>query len=77
MSLSDNDKSVIFLADKLDAKVISSDKAVRNYAKSKAIDCHGMLWNFEYQRSCHFLINNLYSLPILSLFLLLLKNYRS
>jgi len=46
-SLSDNDKSVIFLADKLDAKVISSDKAVRNYAKSKAIDFHGMLWIFD------------------------------
>jgi hypothetical protein len=46
-SLSDNDKSVIFLADKLDAKVIGSDKAVRNYAKSKAIDFHGMLWIFD------------------------------
>lgn len=46
-SLSDNDKSVIFLADKLDAKVISSDKAVRNYAKSKAIEFHGMLWIFD------------------------------
>jgi len=46
-SLSDNDKSVIFLADKLDAKVISSDKAVRNYAKSKTIEFHGMLWIFD------------------------------
>ena len=46
-SLSDNDKSVIFLADKLDAKVISSDKAVRNFAKSKAIEFHGMLWIFD------------------------------
>jgi rRNA maturation endonuclease Nob1 len=43
-SLSENDKTVIFLADKLNATVISSDKAVRNYAKSKAIEYHGMLW---------------------------------
>jgi rRNA maturation endonuclease Nob1 len=46
-SLSDNDKTVIFLADKLDAAVISSDKAVRNYARSKAIEYHGMLWIFD------------------------------
>lgn len=43
-SLSDNDKTVIVLADKLNATVISSDKAVRNYARSKAIEYHGMLW---------------------------------
>jgi len=46
-SLSDNDKTVIFLADKLSATVISSDKAVRNYAKSKIIEYHGMLWIFD------------------------------
>jgi len=46
-ALSDNDKTVIFLADKLQATVISSDKAVRNYAKSKAIEYHGMLWIFD------------------------------
>ena len=46
-SLSDNDKTVIFLADKLNAKVISSDKAVRNYARSNAIEYHGMLWIFD------------------------------
>jgi predicted nucleic acid-binding protein len=46
-SLSDNDKTVIFLAEKLNAKVISSDKAVRNYAKLKAIEFHGMLWIFD------------------------------
>lgn len=46
-SLSDNDKTVIFLAEKLGAKVISSDKAVRNFAKSKAIEYHGMLWIFD------------------------------
>lgn len=46
-SLSENDKTVIFLADKLNAPIISSDKAVRNYAKSKAIEYHGMLWIFD------------------------------
>lgn len=46
-SLSDNDRTVLFLADKLNATVISSDKAVRNYARSKAIDYHGMLWVFD------------------------------
>lgn len=46
-SLSDNDKTVIFLADKLNATVISSDKAVRNYARSKAIEYHGMFWIFD------------------------------
>jgi len=46
-SLSENDKTVIFLADKFNAIVISSDKAVRNFAKSKAIEYHGMLWIFD------------------------------
>lgn len=46
-SLSDNDKTVIFLAEKLNATVISSDKAVRNYARTKAIEYHGMLWIFD------------------------------
>ena len=43
-SLSENDKTVLFFANKLNATVISSDKAVRNYARSKAIEYHGMLW---------------------------------
>ena len=43
-SLSENDKTVLFLANKLNATVISSDKAVRNYSRSKAIEYHGMLW---------------------------------
>lgn len=43
-SLSESDKSVIYLAAKLNALVLSSDKAVRNTAKKLAIECHGMLW---------------------------------
>ncbi|MEO8403285.1 MAG: hypothetical protein ABI480_01765 [Chitinophagaceae bacterium] len=46
-SLSENDKSVIYLADVLDAILLSSDKAVRIYAKKKAIEHHGMLWLFD------------------------------
>jgi predicted nucleic acid-binding protein len=43
-SLSDNDKTVIHLAVKLDAILLSSDKAVRRFAKSISIEYHGMLW---------------------------------
>lgn len=46
-SLSENDKSVIYLAGKLEATLLSSDKAVRTYAKNHAIDYHGMLWLFD------------------------------
>jgi len=46
-ALSDMDKTVLFLAAKFDAIVLSSDKAVRNYAKNKAIEYHGMLWIFD------------------------------
>jgi hypothetical protein len=46
-SLSDNDKTVIYLAEKMEAIVISSDKAVRNFSKSKSIEYHGMLWIFD------------------------------
>jgi len=46
-ALSENDKTVIFLAEKLNETVISSDKAVRNYARLKVIEYHGMLWIFD------------------------------
>ena len=46
-SLSEIDKSVIFLASKHNALVISSDKAVRNYASARSIEYHGMLWIFD------------------------------
>lgn len=46
-ALSDNDKTVLFLAEKLDAIVISSDRAVRQFAKTKSIEYHGMLWIFD------------------------------
>lgn len=43
-SLSDNDKSAIHLARQIEAIIVSSDKAVRHYAKTLAIEYHGMLW---------------------------------
>ncbi len=46
-SLSREDCSVIYMASKLNAIVLSSDKPVRNYAKKKAIDYHGMIWVFD------------------------------
>jgi hypothetical protein len=46
-SLSDNDKTVLHLDEKIEAMILSSDKAVRTYAKKKSIDYHGMLWIFD------------------------------
>jgi hypothetical protein len=47
LALSEVDKTVLFLAERLNAMVLSSDKAVRNFAKSKSIDYHGLLWIFD------------------------------
>lgn len=46
-SFSEIDKSVIYLSEKLNASVLSSDKAVRNFAGSKSIEYHGILWVFD------------------------------
>lgn len=46
-SLSETDKSVLHVANKLDACVLSSDKTVRNCAKNKDIEYHGMIWIFD------------------------------
>ena len=46
-SLSDNDKTVLHLAVKIGAMVLSSDRVVRHIAKKKAIAYHGMLWIFD------------------------------
>lgn len=46
-SLSETDKSVLHIANKLDACVLSSDKTVRNCAKNKDIEYHGMIWIFD------------------------------
>jgi predicted nucleic acid-binding protein len=46
-ALSPEDCSVIYMARKLGAIMLSSDKPVRKYAKKKAIDYHGMIWLFD------------------------------
>jgi rRNA-processing protein FCF1 len=46
-SLSETDKSVLHIANKLNACVLSSDKALRNCAKNKEIAYHGMIWIFD------------------------------
>lgn len=46
-SLSDNDKTVLYLAKKLHAMVLSSDKTVRHFAKGHTIEHHGMIWVFD------------------------------
>ena len=46
-SLSESDKSVVFLAKKINALILSSDKALRNYSKRNSIPYHGMLWIFD------------------------------
>lgn len=46
-SLSETDKSVLHVANKLNACVLSSDKTVRNCAKNKEIEYHGMIWIFD------------------------------
>jgi hypothetical protein len=42
-----NDCSVLFLALKLDAILLSGDKPLRNAGKEKQIEVHGTLWIFD------------------------------
>lgn len=46
-SLSETDKTVLHVANKISACVLTSDKTLRNCAKNKEIECHGMLWVFD------------------------------
>ena len=46
-SLSNADKTVLFIADREQAMVLSSDKAVRTFSKANSIEYHGMLWIFD------------------------------
>lgn len=54
-ALSENDKTVLFLAGRLDAVVLSSDKAVRNYSKRLGLEYHGILWILDQLVGCGFL----------------------
>jgi hypothetical protein len=51
-SLTESDKTVLFLAEKIDAMILSSDKVVRNCAKRRSIEYHGMLWIFDRLVEC-------------------------
>lgn len=42
-----NDCSVVFLALKLDAMLVSGDKALRKAGKERNIEVHGTLWIFD------------------------------
>ena len=46
-SLSETDKSVLHIANRINACVLSSDKILRNCAKNKGVECHGMIWIFD------------------------------
>lgn len=46
-SLSASDKTVLYLALKLSTMILSSDRQVRNNAKDRSIEYHGMLWIFD------------------------------
>ena len=45
--LSISDRTALYVADKIGAIVISSDKAVRKQARKQCIEYHGMLWVFD------------------------------
>lgn len=46
-ALSPEDRSVIYVARKLNAVVLSSDKPVRKHAKTLSVEYHGMFWIFD------------------------------
>jgi hypothetical protein len=46
-ALSPEDCSVIYIARKLNAVVLSSDKPVRRHAENLTIEYHGMFWIFD------------------------------
>jgi hypothetical protein len=45
--LSPQDCSALFCAQKLNGKLISSDKNLRQFAKSKEVEVHGHFWVFD------------------------------
>ncbi len=42
-----NDCSVLYLARKIDAMMLSGDKALRNAGKAREIEVHGTIWIFD------------------------------
>ena len=54
-SLSETDKTVLHIANKINACVLSSDKVLKNCAKNKQIEHLGMLWIFDQLVESHIL----------------------
>ncbi len=46
-SLSITDKSVLYIASKIKAIILTGDKAMRNHAKRENLEYHGILWLFD------------------------------
>jgi hypothetical protein len=46
-ALSPPDKSVLYIAEKLEATLLSSDGVIRKYAKKEKITTHGLFWVFD------------------------------
>jgi predicted nucleic acid-binding protein len=65
ISLSETDKTVLFLAKKLDAVLLSSDRVIRNNAKVRSIEYHGILWIID-QLLNNKLIDNLKAVELLN-----------
>jgi len=63
-SLSETDKTVLHVANKINACVLSSDKALRNCAKNKQIEYHGMIWIFDKLVETHILSKESASLKL-------------
>ncbi len=47
ISLSETDKSVLYIAIFLKAQLLSTDGMIRKTAKNRNLECHGMLWVFD------------------------------
>lgn len=45
--LSETDKTVLFLAEKEDAMILSSDNHIRKVANQRSIERHGLIWIFD------------------------------
>jgi hypothetical protein len=60
-SLSVGDQTVLYLAEKIGAMVLSGDRVVRIAAGARAIECHGIFWIFDQLVGASLLSNTLAS----------------
>lgn len=66
-SLSEPDKSVVYMAGKLDAILLTSDGPVRKFAGKQAIDRHGMLWILDELVNGHLITRSVASRRLIQL----------